>query len=58
MFKNGWLGDASPTSLLDPPLPEPIVMNVSYHQGVEPFNFFGSGSVWVQQRFQILVQFR
>ena len=28
------------------------------NQGVEPLNFSGSGSVWVQQRFQISVQFR
>ena len=27
-------------------------------QGVEQFNFSGSGSIWVQQRFQISVQFR
>ena len=27
-------------------------------QGVEPCNFHGSGSVWIQQRFQISVQFR
>ena len=27
-------------------------------QGVEPYHFSGSGSVWVQQRFQISVQFR
>ena len=31
---------------------------LTYHQGVEPFDFSGSGSVWVQQRFQISVQFR
>ena len=30
---------------------------VNYTQGVEPFDFSGSGSVWVQQRFQISVQF-
>ena len=29
-----------------------------FEQGVEPFNFSGSGSIWVQQRFQISVQFR
>ena len=28
----------------------------SAKQGIEPFNFSGSG--WVQQRFQISVQFR
>ena len=28
------------------------------NQEVEPFDFSGSGSVWVQQRFQISVQFR
>ena len=27
-------------------------------QGVEPFDFTGSGSVWVEQLFQISVQFR
>ena len=27
-------------------------------QGVKLFNFSGSGSVWVQQRFQISVQLR
>ena len=33
---------------------------ITHHsnQGVEPFNFSGSGSVWIHQQFQISVQFR
>ena len=34
------------------------VLLIHWNQRVEPFNFSGSGSVWVQQRFQISVQFR
>ena len=29
-----------------------------FKQGGEPFDFSGSGSVWVLQRFQISLQFR
>ena len=31
---------------------------LAFSAGVKPFDFSGSGLVWVQQRFQISVQFR
>ena len=42
MFKNGWWGDASPTSPLDPPLPAPITMSLT----TTPTSQFGFSMMW------------
>ena len=41
MFENGWWGDASPTSLLDPPLPQQITSLTN-----RPTSRFGFSMMW------------